>query len=264
MQNGPPGKSRTAIIRGIKHDAGRRDDISWMSLIRTARVPFAFQALVAAGLLPAAAANARHAGGAAETHAWRAWAAFPASMAVFGFLSWYWARATLSARFDLPDTRHAWDEAVELGRHGERPFVREAPLHIVPQAADPARRHHRPAAGTAKRRARPRRRDAGQPAGAVVPGGPAAAHAGLGAAHANARAGVSRCKTAARNGAPAQHLQPAHLAAPRPVPLPQGAAARPGRRLARLAAAGAQRRGIQRHRRRELLSPPPASTTRAT
>jgi hypothetical protein len=107
-----------------------------LSLIRTARVPFAFQALVAAGLLLPPQMRDMLAA-LAETHAWRPWAAFPASMAVFGFLSWYWARATLSARFDLPDTRHAWDEAVALGRHGERPFVREAPLHIVPQAPIP-------------------------------------------------------------------------------------------------------------------------------
>ena len=136
MQGGAQASRRPARARGVKHDAGRRDDISWMSLIRTARVPFAFQALVAAGLLLPPQMRDMLAA-LAETHAWRQWAAFPASMAVFGFLSWYWARATLSARFDLPDTRHAWDEAVALGRQGERPFVREAPLHIVPQAPIP-------------------------------------------------------------------------------------------------------------------------------
>jgi hypothetical protein len=136
MQGGAQASRRPARARRVKHDAGRRDDISWMSLIRTARVPFAFQALVAAGLLLPAQMRDMLAA-LAETPAWRPWAAFPASMAVFGFLSWYWARATLSARFDLPDTRHAWDEAVALGRQGERPFVREAPLHIVPQAPIP-------------------------------------------------------------------------------------------------------------------------------
>jgi hypothetical protein len=119
-----------------RHDAGRRDDISWTSLIRTARVSYGFQALVAAGLLLPPQMRDMLAA-LTEAREWRAWAAFPASMAVFGFLCWYWARATLSARFDLPDTRRAWDEAVSTGRHGHRPFIREAPLHIVPQAPIP-------------------------------------------------------------------------------------------------------------------------------
>jgi hypothetical protein len=118
------------------HDAARREDISWMSLIRTARVSYAFQLIVAAGLLLPPQMRDMLAA-LAETTDIRAWAAFPASMAVFGFLCWYWARATLSARFDLPDTKQAWDEAVEGGHHGTRPFVRNAPLHIVPQAPIP-------------------------------------------------------------------------------------------------------------------------------
>jgi hypothetical protein len=118
------------------HDAARREDISWISLIRTARVPYAFQVLVAAGLLLPPQMRDMMATE-AEAHDISAWVSFPASMAVFGFLCWYWARATLSARFDLPDTRQAWDHAVERGRHGSRPFVRNAPLHIVPQAPIP-------------------------------------------------------------------------------------------------------------------------------
>ena len=101
MQGGAQASRRPARVHGVKHDAGRRDDISWMSLIRTARVPFAFQALVAAGLLLPPQMRDMLAA-LAETHAWRPWAAFPASMAVFGFLSWYWARATLSARLTCP------------------------------------------------------------------------------------------------------------------------------------------------------------------
>ena len=107
-----------------------------MSLIRTARVSYAFQALVAAGLLLPPQMRDMLAA-LTETHDIRAWAAFPASMAVFGFLSWYWARATLSARFDLPDTARCWDDAVDAGRQGHRPFIRHAPLHIVPQAPIP-------------------------------------------------------------------------------------------------------------------------------
>jgi hypothetical protein len=118
------------------HDTGRRDEISWISLIRTARVSYAFQGLVAAGLLLPPQMRDMLAA-LTETHDARAWAAFPASMAVFGFLSWYWARATLSARFDLPDTSHCWDDAVDAGRAGHRPFIRHAPLHIVPQAPIP-------------------------------------------------------------------------------------------------------------------------------
>jgi hypothetical protein len=118
------------------HDAGRRDEISWGSLIRTARVSYGFQALVAAGLLLPPQMRDMLAA-LTDAHDLRAWAAFPASMAVFGFLSWYWARATLSARFDLPDTVHCWDDAVDAGRQGHRPFIRHAPLHIVPQAPIP-------------------------------------------------------------------------------------------------------------------------------
>jgi hypothetical protein len=115
------------------HDAARREDISWVSLIRTARVPYAFQALVAAALLLPPQMRDMLAA-LAETSDLQAWAAYPASMAIFGLLCWYWARATLSARFDLPDTRHAWDSAIICGQHGKRPFIRNAPLHIVPQA----------------------------------------------------------------------------------------------------------------------------------
>jgi hypothetical protein len=118
------------------HDAARRDDISWISLIRTARVSYAFQAIVAAALLLPPQMRDMLAA-LTETHNLRAWLAFPASMAVFGFLSWYWARATLSARFDLPDTRLCWDDAVEAGLRGDRPYVRPRPLHIVPQAPIP-------------------------------------------------------------------------------------------------------------------------------
>ena len=118
------------------HDAARRDDISWISLIRTARVSYAFQAIVAAALLLPPQMRDMLAA-LTETHNLRAWIAFPASMAVFGFLSWYWARATLSARFDLPDTKLCWDDAVEAGRQGHRPYVRSQPLHIVPQAPIP-------------------------------------------------------------------------------------------------------------------------------
>ena len=123
-------------LQPAAHDAGRRDEISWGSLIRTARVSYAFQILVAAGLLLPPQMRDMLAA-LAETHSLRAWAAFPASMAVFGFLSWYWARATISARFDLPDTTHCWDDAVDAGRQGHRPFIRHAPLHIVPQAPIP-------------------------------------------------------------------------------------------------------------------------------
>ncbi len=118
------------------HDAAQRDDISWISLIRTARVSYAFQAIVAAALLLPPQMRDMLAA-LTETHNLRAWLAFPASMAVFGFLSWYWARATLAARFDLPDTRQCWDDAVEAGRQGQRPYVRPHPLHIVPQAPIP-------------------------------------------------------------------------------------------------------------------------------
>ena len=118
------------------HDAARRDDISWISLIRTARVSYAFQAIVAAALLLPPQMRDMLAA-LTETHNLRAWLAFPASMAVFGFLSWYWARATLAARFDLPDTRLCWDDAVAAGRTGDRPYVRTHPLHIVPQAPIP-------------------------------------------------------------------------------------------------------------------------------
>jgi hypothetical protein len=107
-----------------------------MSLIRTARVAYAFQALVAAALLLPPQMRDMLAA-LSETRDLLAWVSFPASMAVFGFLCWYWARATLSARFDLPDTRRAWDQAVACGQHGSRPFVRNAPLHIVPQAPIP-------------------------------------------------------------------------------------------------------------------------------
>jgi hypothetical protein len=118
------------------HDAARRDEISWVSLIRTARVSYAFQALVAAGLLLPPQMRDMLAA-LTETNDIGTWAAFPASIAVFGFLSWYWARATIAARFDLPDTTHCWDDAVDAGRQGHRPFIRHAPLHIVPQAPIP-------------------------------------------------------------------------------------------------------------------------------
>lgn len=136
IQDGSRGTRRGPRLPGERHDAGRRDDISWTSLIRTARVSYGFQALVAAALLLPPQMRDMLAA-MTEAHNWREWAAFPASMAVFGFLSWYWARATLSARFDLPDTKRAWDEAVATGRRGKRPFIRRAPLHIVPQAPIP-------------------------------------------------------------------------------------------------------------------------------
>lgn len=118
------------------HDAARRGDISWGSLIRTARVPYALQALVAAGLLLPPQMRDMLAA-LSETHSVSEAAAFPASMAAFGFLCWYWARAMLSARFDLPDTKRAWDEAVRQGQQGSRPHIRNGPLHIVPQAPIP-------------------------------------------------------------------------------------------------------------------------------
>ena len=125
-----------AAARRPAHDAARRDDISWISLIRTARVPYAFQAFVAAGLLLPPQMRDMLAA-LTETRSLAEAAAFPASMAAFGFLCWYWARAALSARFDLPDTRRCWDEAVAAGLTGGRPFIRNAPLHIVPQAPIP-------------------------------------------------------------------------------------------------------------------------------
>jgi hypothetical protein len=129
-------RPRPTPVNHAWHDAARREDISWMSLIRTARVPYAAQLLVAAGLLLPPQMRDMLAA-LAETRDVKAWLLFPASMAVFGFLCWYWARATLSARFDLPDTRQAWDRAVIRGQRGTRPFVRNAPLHIVPQAPIP-------------------------------------------------------------------------------------------------------------------------------
>jgi hypothetical protein len=132
----PPHLKKPGRAHFRDHDVGRRDDISWVSLIRTARVSYALQALVAAGLLLPSQMRDMLAA-LTETHDVRAWAAFPFSLAVFGFLSWYWARATLSARFDLPDTRACWDAAVAAGKRGQRPFVRNGPLHIVPQAPIP-------------------------------------------------------------------------------------------------------------------------------
>jgi len=129
-------RPRPMPVNHTRHDAARREDISWMSLIRTARVPYAAQVLVAAGLLLPPQMRDMLAA-LAETRDIKAWLSFPACMAVFGFLCWYWARATLSARFDLPDTRQAWDRAVICGQRGTRPFVRNAPLHIVPQAPIP-------------------------------------------------------------------------------------------------------------------------------
>jgi hypothetical protein len=99
-------------------------------------VPYAFQAFVAAGLLLPPQMRDMLAA-LTETRSVAEAAAFPISMAIFGFLCWYWARAALSARFDLPDTRRAWDAAVQAGRHGGRPFIRNGPLHIVPQAPIP-------------------------------------------------------------------------------------------------------------------------------
>lgn len=132
----PPPHLRKPQRAKRDHDIGRRDDISWVSLIRTARVSYALQAMVAVGLLLPSQMRDMLAA-LTETHDAQAWVAFPLSLAVFGFLSWYWARATLSARFDLPDTRACWDTAVAEGRQGRRPFVRNGPLHIVPQAPIP-------------------------------------------------------------------------------------------------------------------------------
>jgi hypothetical protein len=123
-------------LHAARHDAARGDEISWTSLVRTARVSYAFQVLVAVVLLlPPQLRDMLSA--LTETGDLRAWLAFPASMAVFGLLSWYWARASISARFDLPDTARCWDDAVDAGRAGHRPFIRHAPLHIVPQAPIP-------------------------------------------------------------------------------------------------------------------------------
>ncbi len=124
------------LPRRIVRDAARRDEISWVSLIRTARVPYGLLVLIGAGLVLPPQMRDMLAALAEGRNFWVI-AAFPASIAVFGFLCWYWARAAISARFDLPDTRMAWDEAVRRGRMGVRPFLREGPLHIVPQAPIP-------------------------------------------------------------------------------------------------------------------------------
>jgi hypothetical protein len=123
-------------LHAARHDAARGDEISWTSLVRTARISYAFQALVAIVLLLPPQLRDMLAA-MTETHDLRAWIAFPASMAIFGLSSWYWARASISARFDLPDTARCWDDAVDAGRAGHRPFIRHAPLHIVPQAPIP-------------------------------------------------------------------------------------------------------------------------------
>lgn len=113
-----------------------RREVSWASLLRTTRVPYGFLALVAAGLLIppqlkdmlAALTEPGHIGAAV---------AFPASMAFLAFCCWHWARASVSARFNLPDSAAAWDAAVEAGRRGKRPRLRRIPLLLVPQAPIP-------------------------------------------------------------------------------------------------------------------------------
>jgi hypothetical protein len=113
-----------------------REPISWISLIRTARVSYGFLALVAAGLLLPGQMRDMLAALTDSSNV-PAIIAFPFFLAVFGITCWYWGRAAISARFDLPDTKKSWDQIVEEGQQGKRPAIERSPLHLVPQAPIP-------------------------------------------------------------------------------------------------------------------------------
>jgi hypothetical protein len=112
----------------------RTDSVSWMSLLRTARVSYGLFVLVAAGLLLPDQMQDMLAAARDDTFAS---AAFPLSLGFFALSCWYWARATISARFDLPDTMKAWHQVTTKGERLGRPLLLRLPLYTVPQAPIP-------------------------------------------------------------------------------------------------------------------------------
>src|SRR5258708_2230953 len=72
--------------------------VSWLSLLRTARAPLAIVALAAIALvLPPQSADMLAAVG-DDAHA----VGFYAALALLTFSGWYWTRALIAARFDVP------------------------------------------------------------------------------------------------------------------------------------------------------------------
>ncbi len=113
-----------------------RPEISYVSLIRTARVPYGALLLVGACLLLPPQMRDMLAA-LRDSGRWGAIAAFPGAIAVLGFLCWFWARAAISARFDLPDSDVAWRAVLREGAAGKRPNIHPAALALVPQAPIP-------------------------------------------------------------------------------------------------------------------------------
>lgn len=117
------------------HPGPSRPVISFGSLLRTARAPYAILALAAlALLLPPQMRDMLAALGDSGP---AALLVFAAAIASLGFLCWYWARAAISARFDLPDTDIAWRAIIRAAERGERADIRAAALILVPQAPIP-------------------------------------------------------------------------------------------------------------------------------
>ena len=84
---------------------------SWISLLRTSRAPFAVLVLCAVGLvLPSQTHDMLTA--LTEGSAWRM-LPFHVALIFLGFSAWYWARAALSARWQVRDTQAARQAAAE-------------------------------------------------------------------------------------------------------------------------------------------------------
>src|SRR5712691_12656426 len=72
--------------------------VSWLSLLRTARAPLAIVALAAIALVvPPQSGDMLAAVGDGANAVW-----FYLALGLFTFSGWYWTRALIAARFDVP------------------------------------------------------------------------------------------------------------------------------------------------------------------
>src|SRR5271165_1484392 len=121
--------------------------VSWASLGRTTRISYMLLLLIGVGLVVPGQLSDMMAALGEPGHVW-GFVGFVLSIVLFAFLSWFWARAAVSARFDIPDTHAARDEVYQAAQQGQppgqpdqqgqtRPRIAYWPLRIVPDLPVP-------------------------------------------------------------------------------------------------------------------------------
>src|SRR5258707_15290920 len=104
--------------------------VSWMSLLRTARARLTVVALAAIALVLPPQSSDMLAALVEGANAWVDALRFYAALALLTFSGWYWTRALIAARFDVP---HSADGLQALQQSDERidPYAYDAVPWIV-------------------------------------------------------------------------------------------------------------------------------------